>query len=155
QEMCDPTKERLQRRARLPGEMYVLSGSGCRAATTPPRSAAEPHARITLPAESSCAAARGATRRSATSSATLAKYGEIPPGRSHAFTLIELLVVIAIIAILASLLLPAIATARSKGQQIYCLNDHKQLGVATHLYTGDNIERFPPMQEFLPQKGIE
>src|SRR5437870_322831 len=72
-----------------------------------------------------------------------------------AFALIELLVVIAIIAILASLLLPAIAKAKEKGQQIYCLNNEKQLALATHLYTADNNEWFPPIQEFLPKKGIE
>ena len=69
--------------------------------------------------------------------------------------MIELLVVIAIIAILASLLLPAIAKAREKGQQIFCLNNEKQLALATHLYTGDNNEWFPPMQDFLTQKGFE
>jgi len=51
--------------------------------------------------------------------------------------------------------LPAIAKAKEKGQQIYCLNNEKQLALATHLYTGDNNEWFPPMQDFLAQKGFE
>src|ERR1044071_6612236 len=59
------------------------------------------------------------------------------------FTLIELLVVIAIIAILASMILPALSKAKTKAQGISCINNMKQLQMAWGMYADENSEFVP------------
>jgi len=67
-------------------------------------------------------------------------------GQPVAFTLIELLVVIAIIAILASLLLPVMARAKSKARSVQCIANLRQWGVTYRVYADEN-------HDFLPRRG--
>ena len=70
------------------------------------------------------------------------------------FTLLELLVVIAIIALLAGLLMPAIVRSKRKAQNVVCLNDLHQLGIATRIFTEEHDNRLP-RAELLPTLPVD
>lgn len=79
---------------------------------------------------------------------------QIRPPRNSAFTLIELLVVIAIIVILAALLLPALAGARQRASGIVCLNQLRQLQLASSMYSNEHqdflVPNWPDVSEMTP-----
>jgi type II secretory pathway pseudopilin PulG len=64
-------------------------------------------------------------------------------GRRHAFTLLELLVVIGTLAVLAVLLIPALARTDDNGARMVCMNNLRQMGMASGMYVGDNQDHLP------------
>jgi prepilin-type N-terminal cleavage/methylation domain-containing protein len=76
------------------------------------------------------------------------------PKSSSGFTLIELLVVIAIIAILASLLLPALSRATQRAQGIKCVSNMKQMQLGWQMYVDDNNDRVPPNDAWTLAGGL-
>jgi prepilin-type N-terminal cleavage/methylation domain-containing protein len=75
--------------------------------------------------------------------------------RSRGFSLVELLVVLAIIAILASLLLPALARAKERGRRAVCLSNLSQLLKACTMYAMDNDDKFFPARQGAVQIALD
>ncbi len=74
--------------------------------------------------------------------------------RTNAFTLIELMVVISIIALLASMLIPAVSVVRSSAKSADCLNRLRQMGLAFEVYLNDNDHIYPPADDWYGYGGF-